>query len=569
MQSRIIKDVCYIGCRVSSQKQAQQGDSLEEQEIACRFHAQKLGCIVEKVYSEQHTATKAGDSFVDDIIQDIRKQTVRPRFFIIKSIDRFCRAGTTEYSRLKEGIEELGVQLVDTTGVIQPKVNEFERLGLEYKWSLFSPSEGSEIMEAHNSKRDASKILVRMIGEEINLVRQGYKVRQAEDGYKNEKVFIENKKRVIQIPDPQRADYLVTIFEMRASGAYTDQEIVDCVNAMGYKSKTQKKWLKDGKTKKKLKVIGHRGGIKLTIKQLQKIVPRTIYCGINTEKWLLGKAIKTQYDGLVSIDTFNKANKGKLFIEEKGGNIIIHKDYNPHQLKRMKNNPLFPHKAVSLCPICEKPFLGSSPKGKSKSIPTYHCARGHKYFGVNKVEFDKRLTGLVEKLEHKDGGFLKNLKAILINKYREKEKELGEFSIKVGINAVELEIQKKHKIEAYISTTNEVIRVELEKQINELHQQIEEVRGQRNNIEIKENDVHAFVGYVKYLMEHPVEMLVKQKNLDSLKALFGLVFEELPTYTEIVNGTPKLSIPFKLLQEFEETKSLSVTLPGIEPGLPA
>ena len=276
---------------------------------------------------------------------------------------------------------------------------------------------------------------------------------------------------------------------------------------------------------------------------------------------------------LLSIDTFNKANKGKVYIEEhKDGTIQIHKDYNPHQLKRMKDNPLFPHKEVILCPICiiPKPFLGSSPKGKSgQSFPTYHCARNHKYYGVSKDKFEEQLTTFVSKLKYTDKAFFKVFETTLMNKFREKEKELGEFSVQVGTSVIELEAEKKQNIEAYTSTKNEIIRAELEKKINEIHLQIENTRKQRNGIEVQENDIHSFVKYVKNLMEHPVERLVKQKNLSALRGLFSIVFDELPTYQEIVNGTPKLSIPYMLKDEFKTNKSLCVTLPGIEPGLPA
>lgn len=68
-------------------------------------------------------------------------------------------------------------------------------------------------------------------------------------------------------------------------------------------------------------------------------------------------------------------------------------------------------------------------------------------------------------------------------------------------------------------------------------------------------------------MEHPVERLIKQKDLSVLKSLFTLVFDELPLYTEIVSGTPKLSLPYKLSEEFKVNKDLIVTLRGIEPRL--
>lgn len=352
----------------------------------------------------------------------------------------------------------------------------------------------------------------------------------------------------------------VTIKGEALVGAYTDQQIVDHINAMGYRSKKQHMWAKSG-----TKIIGQRGEVELTIKQLQKIIQRPIYAGINTEKWLK-TPIKTKYNGLVSISTFNNANKGKLFIEEqKDGSIFIHKDYNPHQLKRMKDNPLFPFKEVILCPECQKPFLGSSSTGKSgKSFPAYHCARKHKHYRIPKKEFEEKISILVNKLKRKDGGFLKALEVTLMNKYREKEKELGEFSVMVGVTVSELEIEKQQKIKAYTSTTNEIIRIELDKQITEIHQRIEKTREQRNGVEVRENDIHSFVGYIKYLMEHPVKLLVKQKNLPLLKALYGLVFDELPTYAEVVNGTPKLSIPYKLSDEFKDNKSLSVTPQRIE-----
>lgn len=554
---RVVQKHCLIYCRVSSAKQAQQGESIEDQERICRSIADKYNAGVLNVFKEQYSGRKDERPVIDEIFSYIKKHPNKVSFLIVRAIDRFTRNGTLGYESLKQKLAQYGVGLIDSYGIIQPSKNTLEHLGVEYDWSRIHPSEITELVMAQQGKSEVNQILTRMIGAEINLVREGYKVRQENDGYTNEKVFIDGKKKVIQIPDPQRAHFFTKIFEM--SPTHTDQQIVDYINAMGYKSKETKMW-----SKSKDKIIGTRGGLKMTVKQLQKIRQRPIYCGINTEKWL-EMPVKTQYKGLVSIDVFNRANKGKVYIQEgKDGLITILKDYNPHQLKRMKDNPDFPHKAVVLCSICKKPFLGSSPKGKYKAIPTYHCARDHKYLGVNKVEFEKQLTAFVSKLQYKDEAFIKTFEAVLMNKFREREKELGEFSVQVGTTVIELETEKKSLIEAFTSTKNEIIRDELEKKINKIHEEIENTREQRNGIEVQENDIHAFVGYVKNLMEHPVEMLVKQKDLTALRGLFSLVFEELPTYEEIVNGTPKLSLPYKLSEEFEVNKDLCVTLQRIE-----
>lgn len=205
---------CYLGCRVSTPKQAQYGESLEDQEKATRMYAHKLNFSVVKIYSEQHTATKAGDSFIDGVLADIRKQPLHKRasFFIIKSIDRFCRAGTTEYYKLKNGLEGLGVKLLDVSGVIQPKVNTLEHLGVEFPWSVVSPSEKNELMKAQDSKEEVSTILTRMIGAEVSLVQGGYKVREENDGFTNKRVYVDNKKKMIQVPDPERAHFFYKNF---------------------------------------------------------------------------------------------------------------------------------------------------------------------------------------------------------------------------------------------------------------------------------------------------------------------------------------------------------------------
>jgi site-specific DNA recombinase len=549
---------CVIYCRVSSSKQAQQGESLEEQEKICVAVAERLGYNIIKIYKEQFSGRKEERPKIDEAFEYIKQHPKKIDAFIFRVIDRFTRGGFGGYDQLKQRLLDNAVQPIDSYGVIQPPQNTMAHLGLQYSWSNTNPSEITEIFLAQKGKQEITDILTRMIGAEVNLVREGYHIGRANEGYVNDKIFVEGKKKPIQKPDFKYAPFFIKMFELRATGIYTDAEIVDHINAMGYLSTLRHKWSGN-------KVIGSTGGKILSIKHLQEIIENPIYCGVKVGKWVI-TPIKTKYKGLVSISTFNKANKNKIFIEEKkDGSIEIYKDYTPHSLKRTKDNPLFPFKLVILCPICKKPFLGSTPKGKSgKGFPTYHCCRNHKYFGINKEEFEKNLAHLFKSLKHKEE-FFKTLEVTLINKYREKEKELGEFSLKSGNNVAELEIEKLQKIDAFTNTNNETIRTELEKQIVSLQERIVQAQEQRNKNEIEENDIHSFIKYSKYLMEHTEEMLMKQENFTVLQALFGVVFDELPTYTEILNGTPKLSLVYKLSEKFRDGKSLTAGDGGIEP----
>jgi hypothetical protein len=47
--------------------------------------------------------------------------------------------------------------------------------------------------------------------------------------------------------------------------------------------------------------------------------------------------------------------------------------------------------------------------------------------------------------------------------------------------------------------------------------------------------------------------------------IFSLLFDKFPTYTELVSGTPKLSLVFKLSEEFKVNKDLLVSIQQIEP----
>ena len=76
-----------------------------------------------------------------------------PQLFIVKSIDRFTRGGFKPYGDLKEQLEKLDIGLIDTFGVIgTQKINTLEYLGLEYDWSVYSPTLKSELLAAEQSR---------------------------------------------------------------------------------------------------------------------------------------------------------------------------------------------------------------------------------------------------------------------------------------------------------------------------------------------------------------------------------------------------------------------------------
>ena len=559
---------CIGQCRASTDKQAQTGDTLEDQERAIReFVATKGWKLVPdgKVWSTPISGRKSDRFDFEDVLDYIKKHPGYVDYYVFKCIDRFTRRGTGGYEEMRKRLLDHRVNMIDVAGIIQPSKNTLEHLGESYDWSESRPSEITENVLATTAKQEVTTILTRMIGKEIELTRLGYRMRRPPDGFVNGKIYVDGKKRAIQTPDTIRAKFFIAMFESRARGT-PDPETVEKINALGYKSKLQNKWNKEHN-----KIVGHTGGVKLTVKQLQRVIQNPAYAGIVCEKWTKYKPIKAPYENaeIVSIDLFNRANRGYIsIVEHKDGSVEIVKGY-PHGKTgkvRLKNNPLFPYKFL-LCPFCRKPFLGSKTKGKSgNKFPAYHCARVHKRFGVKKDDFDSNVERYINSLVF-DPGIANGLRLTFINKYREREKEIAKAASHIHQNLADIESKIAAKIEAIVASKSLVVRGKLEREVETLDAEATAVKVERGKIEITEDDIKAFGAEAKKIMEHPAEILLDSSSIEVQRGLFELVFEKMPTYHEIVNGTPKLSWVFKLSSDFTVNKNQLVTLPGVEPGL--
>jgi site-specific DNA recombinase len=250
---------CIIYCRVSSAKSAQEGESLDTQDGICRKFVGDRGFAIVpngRVFRETFSGRKDTRPVLEEIFDYIKKNPGNVNYFVFRVIDRFTRGGSYSYEGIKKRLAAHGVEMIDTYGVIQPVKNTLEHVGFEYDWSRTSPSEIAETVIANTAKAEVTNILTRMIGREIELTNEGFKIRAAADGYQNKKILIGGKKKVIQIPHLERAKFFIEMFNLRAAGTHTDKEIVNRLNAMGYLTNIGNRWDKGHE-----KVIGSIGGV--------------------------------------------------------------------------------------------------------------------------------------------------------------------------------------------------------------------------------------------------------------------------------------------------------------------
>ena len=566
METSILIENAVAAIRVSSVKQGVDGDSPEAQKEQIERYAQTHNIHIKKIFVFLESASKE-EQPVQEAIDYCKNKKNNIQIFIIKSIDRFTRGGSFFYEKLKMQLEKNKVRLVDIYGIIgQQQVNTLEHLGVSFKWSVYSPTKKSEMLEAERAKDEIRDIMSRMIGAEIRYSRMGYWVRRAPMGFMNERIETPDGKRVILMPHPIESNWIIKIFELRCRQTLSDHQIVDKINNLGFKSRPM--YFRDRHDR--TKIIKEKGGNKLDIKALWRYVKNPIYAGINLVKWTKDNPQKGKFGGLVSIETFNKANRGsRTIIEEENGNIKFYKKQPPEYLIRKGvRNPDFPYKKVVMCPRCNKPLYGSASRGRlGKYYPAYHCnKRGH-YFRVPKKDFDETVANFIRNIKIAPG-YGETLEKAVINEWNKRQKESNKDKINIDSQIDELKTQGKITAGKIKYLTSEVAIKYIEEDLIKIDNQVGNLLAEKekNTLE-KPTDIELVMKYIKYFLEHIENLLIDSPDPVTRASYFGVLFDSAPTYQELISGTQKFSECIKLNEVFAHSKTKLVASHGFEPRL--
>lgn len=552
-----------ILARASSDKQVISGETITTQVDELYDVAHIEGWEVAKLETFVESGRKDDRQIFDNLINYCTNRKNKIDIFLVKNIDRFSRQGSDEYFKVKDKLKMSGVRLVDAEGVIQGEKNTLEKLGFDYDWSKYDPSRSNEIARAEQARDEVRIILTRMISQEIRYVQQGYWNRNSVYGFQNKKIDTENEgRRNILVEYPEEALFVRKMFELKAECGYSDIAIVKDINKLGFKTRYMTR--RDRGTKK---AIGKIGGNGLTVKLLQRYFRRTVYAGVIVEKWTHDKPIMAKFDGLVTIEQFNIANNGKVYLEQNGSEVVIRYNSSPWSTRRNKHNPMYPYKSVVLCPECHHTLLGSASRGRSgKRFPVYHCTRGHRRFSVKPDILNKQVEDTISQLQfsEEDGRLFKECFLLV---YEQRRTNAVVESLNYSRTLDTLKVKQQTVYDTIKTSSSTLIKERAEKEYEELEDQILELGSATSQKEQKELGARYAYKQASHLMEHLEEILIDRKNVANQEMLFRLAFQEIPTYTDLLNGTVKLHPLFKLKSKSLTSKALMVIPAGIEPAI--
>lgn len=508
--------------RVSTTKQGTDGDSPEAQREQIERFAASKNIAVKKIFIFLESASKEQQP-MQEAIDYCKNPKNNVKYFIVKSIDRFTRGGAYSYDHLKRQLEKYNVDLIDIYGVINnTKVNTLEHLGVEYNWSVYSPSKKTEILAAEQAKDEMREIMSRMIGAEVRYTQLGYWMRQPPHGYLSEKIETEHGKRCILRPHSNEGIHMKRLFELRAQGTMDDHQIADALNKLGFQTRIELIRSKQDRTK----VVSQRGGKKMTAKMVNRYVQNPIYAGVIKEKLTKNKALKARFEGLVSYELFNAANRGKRTIVELAENEIevVEKAPPVHLTNKGVRNPDFPYKRFVMCPQCRKPLLGSSSRGKlGKYYPAYHCSNHGHYFRVPKHELEGDIIKYVQNItfntEHLDA-LLDRVVAIWEKRQESVKKD--EAATQKHIN--ELRTQIRVIVDKMKVISSATALKYMEEDLMKLEQEIANLEAPEPElVDINQPNITKIVESVKYYMEHLDELLIHHCNPMNKAAYFKCI----------------------------------------------
>lgn len=532
-----MKKTAIIYCRVSTTKQENKWDSIKQQEYECKKYCKEKKISVLWVFKETYTWKVIERPIFNAAIENAIENKIN--YFVIFDIDRFTREWYWSYSNIKNKLREHNIKLRDTKNIIwEERVvikNDLYDMSA-YKWNFENPTEMSEMVHAAQWKIEWNKIVQRTITKEIRLEQAWYHPRSSNFWFMLEKVKSDKFNFAkIQVKHPLEWNWIEFMFKERAKWQLNDKEIVKQVNLM---------WCL------KRKNIKVKNDIPMDIKYMQELIKKPIYAWIKVAKWNNNQPMIQKYPWLISIDIWNKANRGKKkIIKWKDGsiNIIDWKEWEISNLvkRRHKYNPNFPFRNLISNNSKESTLTWSSstnPKWNKYSF--YHSKSSDKsqIERYPKKDFEKNIYGLFENIE-----ISKTLKIMFIDKFNHifesNKKEVFQYRKKFEIRNIEIENEIQQLKEQAIKTSPNftIILEAIEEKLSNLKNEKKELIININSFNNENIDnIDKFKEFSLYLLEHFVVLLKQSDNYDEKLLIFKFFFKETPTYNEVVNRTAKL-----------------------------
>ena len=504
------KGIIYY--RVSTEDQAQNGVSLEQQKKACLEYALSHDIEIIKMFHDDGLSAKTVNrKGLQDLLSYCAKNHNNLDSVIVYKIDRLSR-NVKDYATILMALEELQIKFISATETVD-KTPSGKLIGTIM--ALFAQFDNDV-----RSERVSSCMLEK--------IKQGIWCYKAPLGYLNSRD--EHNRAIITLDQP-RAEIIKMAFTKFATGIYKMEDIRQMMTKAGFKTWKNKE---------------------LSAQTMFKILSEKFYIGVMTVN---GQEYKGTHEVFIDEHIFYQCQK-LIKTGNKGDNIST---------ARVNEN--FPLRHFVLCPSCNRPLTACMSKSKSgKKYPFYKCytkeCDGLRSISKDKLEFAfsqylikistskewavNYCKALEEVIKKTKSGSLNNFKSA-----QEKLTQLQSEKTKL------IEMKKKELLD------DEDFKGEMDKVKNTINE-LQVVTNSQPNLNF---NITKELEKVFKVTSH-LAAFYRQANYQAKLRLQSLIFTEKPTFDFTGNRTPKISLILQNKRELASANSPIVVPRGIEPLLP-
>jgi DNA invertase Pin-like site-specific DNA recombinase len=517
---------CFIYTRVSTDRQAEEGYSLDDQEKNCKELAKKLGYKVRGIYREEGVS---GTSINRPKFQEMLDKCSDDKGKSIKAVlvihtDRFAR-NTLEHLMVKGILSKYNVKLISA---LQPMLDDSPEGNL-----LDVILAGMNEFYSKDLGRKTAKALAQKAEE-------GWWPGYAPLGYIN-KTHPQTKKKIIEV-DNEYSHYIKRAFKKFATGKYTLESLNNELYQEGFRSKTGKRIHKS---------------------TMSFILRKIFYTG---KMKIKGKIYQGKHTPLVDMETYLKVQK------------IL--DLHNHKASRTRKHN-FLLRGLLFCQECQSQLTGERHVKKTGLTFDYYRCMGpkhkekqcHQSFTPTQM-IEKEIVKLFRNITL-SSGYIKALNLALERIYKlQNQKDYG--WIKALENKKNTILRKMDKLEDLILEDildkKRIIEKysKLKEELNSIEDQISQSKC--SGKKLRKEDIKKILSFVKSLDKIYVSLNYNNKKL-FLRLLIEKIFVKdkkisgvtyTPAFQMIVdkdlvrintNWLPLLDL-IRTIEEMKETNSI-------------
>jgi site-specific DNA recombinase len=503
----MLKGIIYY--RVSTEDQAQNGVSLEQQKKYCLEYAKSHDIEIVKLFHDDGVSAKTVNrKGLQDLLSYCAKNHKNIDSVIVYKIDRLSR-NVKDYATMLMALEELKIKFISATESVD-KTPSGKLIGtIMASFAQFDNDVRSE--------RVSSCMLEK--------IKQGIWCYKAPLGYLNAR---DSQNKAIISVDRPRAEIIKMAFDKFSSGAYKMEEIRKLMIKAGFKSWKNKE---------------------LSSQTTFKILTDKFYIGIMTVK---NQEYPGTHEAIISEHTFYKCQK-YINNGNKGDNISAN-----------RINETFPLRHFVLCPHCKRPLTACMSKSKSgKKYPFYRCYNKncHGLKSISKDKLESEFVSYLKKITPSKE-LLTSFRKVLLDVSREMAgKQKSNYKITQDrLTNLQTEKAKLIEMKKKELLDDEDFKNEMEKVKNNISDIKASACDQPdyNRSIFKEADK-----VFKVIANLPATY--KEATYEEKLKLQSLIFIEKPIFDFSGNRTPKISLILQNKRELASASSPIVVPRGIEP----